>query len=175
MWLKFEGFKDLLRGWWQSLHFFGSFSFVLASKLKALKGILRAWNKEVFGRVDLKKKAALSRISFWDDVEKEKKLSLEEAEEREKAREDYKKWVDLEEVSWRQKSKEIWLKEGDRNTGFFHRMTNSHRRRNSIRSIRIVEDFSRSLRLKKVWLALSKVSSQPQTIGARLFQISNSI
>ena len=135
MWLKFEGFKDLLRGWWQCLHFSGSFSFVLASKLKALKGILRAWNKEVFGRVDLKKEA-LCRISFWDDMEKEKVLSLGEAEEREKAREDYKKWVDLEEVSWRQKSREIWLKEGDRNTGFFNRMTNSHRRRNSIRSIR---------------------------------------
>ena len=29
------------------------------------------------------------------------------------------------------------MKEGDRNTGFFHRMTNSHRRRNSIRSVRI--------------------------------------
>ena len=29
------------------------------------------------------------------------------------------------------------MKEGDRNTGFFHRMANSHRRRNSISSIRI--------------------------------------
>ena len=84
-----------------------------------------------------KKKEALSRISFWDDVEKEKELSLEEAEKREKAREDFKEWVDLEEVSWRQKSREIWLKEGDRNTGFFHRMANSHRRRNSISSISI--------------------------------------
>ena len=98
MWLKLEGFKELLRGWWQSLHFSRSFSFVLASKLKVLKGILRAWNKEVFGRVDLKKEAS-SRIPFWDDLEKEKELSLEEAEEREKAREDYKKWVDLKEVS----------------------------------------------------------------------------
>ena len=137
MWLKFEGFKDLLRDWWQSLHFSGSFSFILASKLKALKGILKACNKEVFGRVDLKKKEALSRISFWNDVEKEKELSLEEVEKREKAREDFKEWVDLEEVSWRHKSREIWLKEGDRNTGFFHRIVNSHRRRNSISSIRI--------------------------------------
>ena len=70
-------------------------------------------------------------------MEKGKELSLTEAEEREKARESYKEWVDMEEVSWRQKSREIWLKEGDRNTGFFHRMTNSHRRRNSITSIRI--------------------------------------
>ena len=135
MWLKLAGFKDILRDWWQSLHFSGSYSFILASKLKALKGILKAWNIEVFGRVDLKKNEALNRISFWDDVEKDKVLSLEEAEKREKAREDFKEWVDLEEVSWRQKSREIWLKEGDRNTGFFHRMANSHRRRNSINSI----------------------------------------
>ena len=137
MWLKFDGFKDLLRGWWQSLHFSGSFSFVLASKVKALKGILRVWNKEVFGRVEVQKKEALSRISFWDDLEKERALSLENTEEREKAREEFKKWVDLEEVSWRQKSRETWLKEGDRNTRFFHRMANSHRRRNSIRNISI--------------------------------------
>ena len=137
MWLKFTGFKDILRDWWQSLHFSGSYSFILASKLKALKGILKAWNIEVFGRVDIKKKEALNRISFWDDVEKEKVLSLEEAEKREKAREDFKEWVELEEVSWRQKYREIWLKEGDKNTGFFHRMANSHRRRKSISSISI--------------------------------------
>ena len=43
----------------------------------------------------------------------------------------------MEKVSWRQKSREILLKEGDRNKGFFHRMANSHRKRNSIRSISI--------------------------------------
>ena len=101
MWLKFEGFKDILSDWWQSLHFSGFYSFILASKLKALKGILKVWNIEVFGRVDQKKKEALSRISFWDEVEKEKVLSLEEVEKREKAREDFKEWADLEEVSWR--------------------------------------------------------------------------
>lgn len=91
MWLKFEGFKDLLRNWWQGLHFFESFSFILASKLKALKGILKVWNKEVFGRVEIKKNEALSRVSFWHDLEKDKELSLEEAEKREKARDVYKK------------------------------------------------------------------------------------
>ena len=64
IWLKFEGFKDLLRDWWQSLHFSGSFSFVMTSKLKVLKGILRAWNKEVFGRVDLKKKRGFKQDLF---------------------------------------------------------------------------------------------------------------
>ena len=31
----------------------------------------------------------------------------------------------------------MWLKEGDRNTGFFHRMENAHRRRNNMDRIRI--------------------------------------
>ena len=43
----------------------------------------------------------------------------------------------LGETSWRHKSREIWLKEGDKNTGFFHRMANSHRRRNNINKIKI--------------------------------------
>ena len=46
--------------------------------------------------------------------------------------EEYKKWVVLEETYRRQKSREIWLKEGDKNISFFHGMVNSHRRRNTI-------------------------------------------
>ena len=51
--------------------------------------------------------------------------------------EDFKKWSVMEETSWRQKSREIWLKDGDRNTSFFHRMANSHKRRNNIEMIQI--------------------------------------
>jgi hypothetical protein len=36
MWLKEEGFVDKVRVWWDSFHFFGSPSFVLAKKIKAL-------------------------------------------------------------------------------------------------------------------------------------------
>ena len=31
----------------------------------------------------------------------------------------------------------MWLKEKDRNTGFFHRMANAHRRNNSLDKIKI--------------------------------------
>ena len=43
----------------------------------------------------------------------------------------------MEEMSWRQKSREIWLKDGDRNTGFFHKMAKANRRGNQITKMRI--------------------------------------
>ena len=62
---------------------------------------------------------------------------MEEGEARKEAKEEFKKLVLMEEISWRQKSREVWLKEGDRNTGFFHKMANSHRRRSNLTKIKI--------------------------------------
>ena len=58
MWLK-EGFKELLKSWWQGFDFSGSCSFVLAEKLKALKTNLKIWNKDVFGKIGVNKTLAL--------------------------------------------------------------------------------------------------------------------
>ena len=52
-------------------------------------------------------------------------------------RADLEKAALLEEISWRQKSKILFLKEGDSNTRFFHRMANSNRRNNGIDSLMI--------------------------------------
>ena len=81
------------------MKFHGSFSYILSAKLKALKGILKSWNMEVFGRVEVKKKEALQRVSFWDDLEKQRELVLEEREERIMAKEEFKSWAVLEEIS----------------------------------------------------------------------------
>ena len=43
----------------------------------------------------------------------------------------------LEEISWRQKSQFLFVKEGDKNTRFFHRIANSRRRSNHIRGIEV--------------------------------------
>ncbi|KAL6332404.1 hypothetical protein AAG906_004980 [Vitis piasezkii] len=74
--------------------------------------------------------------SHFRGQEKSRELSMEEVEARKEAKEDFKKWVLMEEVSWRQKSREIWLR-GDRNEGYFHRMANAHKRRNWLREIKI--------------------------------------
>ncbi|KAL6321189.1 hypothetical protein AAG906_015533 [Vitis piasezkii] len=75
MWLKEEGFKELLKGWWQGFNFSGSYSFVLSEKLKALKVKLKNWNKEAFGKVGLNLRIALGKVSFWDDQERQRVLN----------------------------------------------------------------------------------------------------
>ncbi|RVX07581.1 putative ribonuclease H protein [Vitis vinifera] len=77
------------------------------------------------------------QVEYWDGVESERCLSLAETEQKKEAKDAFHKWVLLEEVHWRQKSRELWLKEGDRNTGYFHRMANAHRRNNSLDRIMI--------------------------------------
>jgi hypothetical protein len=43
----------------------------------------------------------------------------------------------FEEVSWRKKSRALWLKERDKNTKYFHRVANSHQRNNHVESLSI--------------------------------------
>ena len=75
--------------------------------MKEIKKKLKVWNREVFGRLDCNKSSALQQVDFWDRVESKRSLIVEETELKKEAKESYKKWVLLEEVHWRQLSREI--------------------------------------------------------------------
>ena len=82
MWLKEDGFKEVLRQWWEGIQASGSASFILTEKLKALKPLLRNWNKEVFGQIDCEKQKAWILIDYWDKEKRGRCLSMEEEEAR---------------------------------------------------------------------------------------------
>ena len=102
MWFKAEGFKDLIRNWWRGIEVSGSASFRLSAKLKELKQKLKVWNREVFGNLECNKEAALQQVEYWDRVEGERSLIVEELACKKEAKEGYAKCVDLEETHWRQ-------------------------------------------------------------------------
>ena len=64
MWLKVDGFKDLLWGWWQGSGVRGRASFRLATKLKVLKQKIKDWKRDVFGRLEVNKNSALQQVEF---------------------------------------------------------------------------------------------------------------
>lgn len=66
-------------------------------------------------------------------MEEVKKLSEEKREVRiADLKSELSKAYSREEIFWTQKVRVRWLKEGDRNTGFFHNSVNSRRRKNQI-------------------------------------------
>ena len=135
MWLKAEGFLDKVK--WENYHFQGTPSYILAKKLTALKSDLKKWNETDFGNITVKKQQLWSKLNALDVKEDIQPLSEEEKLDQASFRADLEKAALLEEISWRQKSKVLFLKEGDSNTRFFHRMANSNRRNNCIENLMI--------------------------------------
>nr|XP_023928304.1 uncharacterized protein LOC112039655 [Quercus suber] len=137
MWLKAEGFLDKVKAWWENYHFQGTPSFILAKKLAALKADLKKWNETDFGNITAKKQHLWSKLNALDVKEDFQPLTEEEKLEKASFRANLEKAALLEETSWRQKSRMLFLKEGDSNTRFFHRMANSNRRNNHIENLMI--------------------------------------
>ena len=99
MWLKAEGFVDLVKQWWDSYVFQGTPSFVLACKLKALKMNLKTWNEEVFGNIDSNKRMLLDELRMLDGFEESRALDLEEFIRKAEVVRELEKCTLMEEVS----------------------------------------------------------------------------
>ncbi|RVW40081.1 putative ribonuclease H protein [Vitis vinifera] len=66
-------------------------------KMDDFKGLLRGGGKGL----------RQEQLEHWDGVESERRLSMAEAEQKKEAKDAFYKWVLMEEIQWRQKSREL--------------------------------------------------------------------
>jgi hypothetical protein len=110
----------------------GSKMYRFQQKLKNFKQKFKNWNKQTFGNIfetqrQLTEKMNTIQSQIWDTGLFEP-LKLHEEAIKQKLEERKAQ----EEILWRQKSRIQWLKEGNRNTKFFHRSTIQRRHANRI-------------------------------------------
>ncbi|KAG6684031.1 hypothetical protein I3842_12G042400 [Carya illinoinensis] len=137
MCLKSEGFVERVRLWRSSFQLHGTPFYILVGKLKALKNDLKLWNSKIFGDVGEQKKTMMEEIHNFERIAEDRVLTPEEFSRKPELVSELERILSLEEISWCQKSRALWLKEEDRSTKFFHSVANSHRRNNTIEMMKI--------------------------------------
>ena len=86
----------------------------------------------------------------------------------------------VEEMFWRQKSRVLWLREGDRNSKFFHALVKQRRAKNRITQLldengNVVEDEERLVVIATSYFRQIFESSNPEDIADALTEVSTSI
>lgn len=77
----------------------------------------------------------LKEIELLNLKEMERNLGEGDREKKEYIKKDLAINLHLETISWRQKVREKWLSDGDRNTRYFHSMTNYRRKNNYVEEL----------------------------------------
>ncbi|KAL4195545.1 hypothetical protein AMTRI_Chr05g65220 [Amborella trichopoda] len=138
-WMEELSLSTLIPSWWTSFsaQVSGGAGFRLQLKLQLLKAALKSWSKTVLGNYNLIKNDLLKKIEVLDCLEEHRPLSSPEADLRTQSKLDFLYTLKKEEIYWYQRSRVNWLKTGDHDSRFFHKIANCSRRDNSISSIKV--------------------------------------
>ncbi|CAL1405873.1 unnamed protein product [Linum trigynum] len=106
----------------------------LPMALESLAGKLVHWNEEVFGDVKQRKRRLLARLKGIE-LRLAGAFSPGLAKLHSKLSRELDKVLEQEELIWFQRSRDNWVKYGERNTAYFHQLVNIRRRFNKIEAL----------------------------------------
>ncbi|RVW77186.1 Transposon TX1 uncharacterized 149 kDa protein [Vitis vinifera] len=104
-------------------------------RLQFVKAKAKEWNKLSFGVLNEKKKSILKDLANLDAIEQDGGLTSELLGQRALRKGELEELILREEIHWRQKARVKWVKEGDCNSKFFHKVANGRRNRKYIKSL----------------------------------------
>ncbi|XP_058784155.1 uncharacterized protein LOC131658925 [Vicia villosa] len=133
-WFSFDSFIPFVEKEWKSMKMEGRGNFLLKEKLRFLKDKLRSWNKGVFGKIDLEMEEGVLELNIADErlVSESNSFIADNLVLRKEACSKFWRNLRIKESMLLQKSRLGWLKEGDSNSGFFHKVMKKRRRHNHL-------------------------------------------
>lgn len=130
MWVDSEDCKKVISQPWGDNEVRGGMPRVM-EKIRHCENQLKLWNRESFRTVRKRIKEAEANLY---EITQADPLFPRPTKHKE-ARGAVNKWLEREEKMWSQRSKIMWLREGDRNTRYFHNMATVRHKKNFIGQI----------------------------------------
>jgi hypothetical protein len=132
-WTQDKDFLSIVSSMWTS-KVNGSAFYVWEEKLRRLKAALKSWAKRKPDPATWRKEAQRRLESHQLDLEK-REITQQDLLKEDHLQRQWHKACREEERYWRQKSRSLWLKEGDKNTSYFHKQAEARKHYKAVTKI----------------------------------------
>ena len=114
----------------------GSTSYVWEEKIKRLKYALKSWAKSQTSPIAMRL-AAQSQLEAHQLTMEQQEITPEVLQKEDSLQRQWHQACRMEENYWRQKSRSLWLKDGDCNTAYFHKQAEARKQYKAVTEVQV--------------------------------------